>query len=514
MAAAAAGNSSNDVNIIPLRDWMAAETKKMDAKNYDKGGDGTNSNDSAVYNDKESIIRKTTIAYGILELILRCPMVQEQSNQVDDLITIDNFSAHVFKLPPKRQPWDDINGVSMLSPNISLTIEEPAYLSCLFEPGGEHNFQYGRHLEVEQISDEAGAKKEEDCEIERGFIGNGQQYYLVAKILYLLFANEAYPDESSISEPSKEPVQKKVKSFHLSTILTPQDKGDLDKADFTFQISSVKRMQQLGVPASLCLMVHNLLETAQSDVSNDAYTSMKDVVRDLHLLLLDPDRFLFDVDIKDKKHATLRYRRNKLYARDEEEKLITDAFCRVTRGQSEAFFIGGFSGCGKSMLVDTLRARVKVVGGYVIKHKFDALLSEERPLSGVISAVNQLCVKIKRNSSQQQLDTLAKKVKDEFGADIIFLARILQNISMLSPEFVSQATQEDETGGDQTNARSVGYTLLRFLRLVSSRAHPIMVRNFVAAAAVVVFDYIVRTVSVNLTMGIPSYALNSSSYHL
>mgnify|MGYP000706836582 CR=1 FL=1 len=73
----------------------------------------------------------------------------------------------------------------------------------------------------------------------------------------------------------------------------------------------------------------------------------------------------------------LRYRRDKLYGRDKQETLITDAFCRVSRGKSEAFFIGGFSGCGKTMLVNTLRARVNCVGGYVIQYKFDALLSQE-----------------------------------------------------------------------------------------------------------------------------------------
>ena len=85
------------------------------------------------------------------------------------------------------------------------------------------------------------------------------------------------------------------------------------------------------------------------------------------------------------------------------------------------------------MLVDTLRIRVKYVGGYVIKHKFDAI-TQDRPLSGVISAVNQLCLKIKSTLKPQRLVALSKKIKDEFGADIALLARILPNICVLSPE--------------------------------------------------------------------------------
>ena len=465
----------DDVHIIPLRDWMTTETKRKEEK-INNGS----MNDSAAHGDKESIIRQTTIAYGILELILRYPKEQEQSSNVEkdiNILLIDNFSVHVSKKPSKKKPWDDIKGVSMKSPKISLTIEEPAYLSYLFEPGGQHNVQYGRHLEVEMMSDETpGSQKHvEDRGINEEGIGgdNEQRYSLVAKILYELFASEAYPEESSDGVSTDEPAQKKAKSSNQHP-----GNGKLVNTNsvMAFQISSVKRMQQLGVPASLCLMVHNLLETAQPDSSNDVYTSMKDVAQDIHLLLLDPNRFLFDAEVLIKEHMPIRYRKDKLYGRDKEEKLITDAFCRVTSGQNEASFIGGFSGCGKSMLVDTLRARVKVVGGYVIKHKFESL-SQERPLSGVISAMNQLCLKIRKNTSPRDLPALAKKVKDEFAADSIFLARILQNVSWICPEFFIPETEEDEdVGGDTMNARSVGYTLLRFLRLVSSRSHPIMVR--------------------------------------
>ena len=481
MAAATADSAPFiQFHIIPLRDWMATEAKEADKKVIN-GGSGKKN--FATATSVESIIRKTTIAYGILELILHCLKEEEQSNHVDDVIELDNFSVHVSEKPPRQQPWDDIRGVSMLSPEISLTIEEPAYLSCLFEQGGTHNLQYGRHLEVELMSNETGPQIDvEGCRHEQGSGENNEQrYHLVAKILYELFASEAYLENANNAKgSSKEPAQKKAKSLHhQDNSLTYQHKGALGKASVVFHISSVKRMQQLGIPASLCLMVHNLLEATQPDSSNnDVYTSMKDVARDLHLLLLDPNRFLFDADAQVAQDMPLLYREDKLYGRDEEEKLITDAFCRVTRGQSEAFFIGGFSGCGKSMLVDTLRARVNVVGGYVIKHKFDAL-SQERSLSGVISAVNQLCALIKSNRTPTQLAALAEKIKDEFGADLVFLSRILQSISELSIDFVcpNNNVEDDHIQEDKMNARSVGHTLLRLLRLVSTRSHPIMVRS-------------------------------------
>jgi hypothetical protein len=232
-------------------------------------------------------------------------------------------------------------------------------------------------------------------------------------------------------------------------------------------------MQNLGIPASICLMTQNLLECdlrgEGGQSNNDAYKSLGVVGEDLHLLLLDPDRFLFDNENQSTDNSKLLYREEKLYGRDEEETLITDAFCRVSRGKSEAFFIDGFSGSGKSMLVNSLRERVNCVGGYVIKHKFDAM-SQEKPLSGVISAVNQICQMIKKVARP----VIAKKLRDEFGVDFSLLMRLLPNVSVLSPEFVSPVIGE-QSDGDTMNVRGVCHTLLRFVRVISSPRHPVMV---------------------------------------
>ena len=233
----------------------------------------------------------------------------------------------------------------------------------------------------------------------------------------------------------------------------------------------------MEVPASICRVVQNLFESA-SESGVDAYKTLGEVGKDLHLLLFDPDRFLFDRVAQSTDKMQLHFKKGKLYGRDEEENLITDTFCRVTRGKSEAFFIGGFSGSGKSMLVDTLRVNVKNVGGYVIKHKFDAM-SQDRPLSGIISALNQLCLMIKKRLSPRRLTALSEKLKDDFGDDIDLLARMLPNICLLSPKRCSVVSvgAEDEDTSDKMNPRSVSFTLLRFVRLVSSPRNPIMVSN-------------------------------------
>ena len=476
LLAAADAAQEKHVQIIPLRNW-AAENHFPSAASQDLHHSKNNNERTT----RELLVRKVTVAYGIVELLIRCP-----TNNVllddDAKMGIDNFAVCVStkadRLSSQQSPsWDDIRGVRMLSSGLSLSIEEPSYLSCLFEDGGEKDVQMGRYLEVELDAANAlvGITKT-DClyGAERKEISKLRCRYLLAKILYQLFTNDdEFPDDNHNHSGDK-PAYKKVKIGQSSEREghVPDNKSGSDLSNIT----AVGRMQQVEVPASICRMMQNLFESA-SESGGDAYKTLEEVGKDLHLLLFDPDRFLFDREARRTDNMQLLFRKEKQYGRDKEETLITDTFCRVTRGRSEAFFIGGFSGSGKSMLVDTLRVNVKNVGGYVIKHKFDAM-SQDRPLSGVISALNQLCLMIKKRLSPRRLAELSEKLKDDFGDDIGLLARMLPSISLLSPECSSlSARVEDENTNDKMNTRSVSFTLLRFVRLVSSPTHPIVVSN-------------------------------------
>ena len=479
MAAVAA----DDVIVpIPLRSWMEREeAKKATFAAADPQQSGQNK--------KESIIRKTTIAYGIAELLKRLNGGQNEN------IRIDNFSLSVSKKVRTLRPWDDIKGVIMISSGMSVMIEEPPYLSDLLE--GEECDDgriVGRCLEVELSSAPQKANLRTLTAAEEALNNVGHQAgmnalaavaeesnrcHLFARLLYELFANEPFPDDAltdSAAVSTKEPAKKRAKSHDVSsrkTLMLSRAKGDFDRAELPFQIPSIVRMQSLGIPASICLMTQNLLECALRGGGgqlDNAYKSLGVVSQDLHLLLLDPDRFLFDNEKQDTHKTQLLYRRGKLYGRDKEETLITDAFCRVSSGKSEAFFIGGFSGSGKSMLVNSVRDKVNCVGGYVIIHKFDAM-SKEKPLSGVISAFNQICQKIKERARP----VIAQKLRDAFGDDFSLLMKLLPNVRVLFPEFVSTATEVE--AGDTMNVRGVCYTLLRFVRVVSSPRHPVMVSN-------------------------------------
>ncbi len=159
MSTMAAPADADDDLVITLRSWMDIEAKKTPL-NPRNSPNNSNRNTCS----KESILRKATVAFGIAELLLRSD--NNNNNGADQhILLFDNFDVHVSKKsPPERphQPWDDIKGVTMKCPRLTLSIEEPAYLSCLMEPE-EKQGQLGRYLEVEEMLTSAVPQKKKNC---------------------------------------------------------------------------------------------------------------------------------------------------------------------------------------------------------------------------------------------------------------------------------------------------------------------------------------------------------------
>jgi predicted ATPase len=190
--------------------------------------------------------------------------------------------------------------------------------------------------------------------------------------------------------------------------------------------------------------------------------------------------------------------------------LITDAFCRVSEGKSEAFFLGGFSGSGKSMLVDSLIARVDVSGGSVLMHKFDQM-SKDRPMLDILALFNDLCVLIEERYSQLELAVMVKDLVDVFGSDLSVLAHLLPNIRVLFPQLEQSGDKKESESG--CNVRSVCFTLQRFIRVVSSERHPIVLflddlQWCDVSAFAVVESIICDTIGSNCVFFVGSYRSN------
>jgi len=228
-------------------------------------------------------------------LILRAKNHASATNSgqsLEEEIRIDNFAVCVCNDNAKSalRPWEDIKGVSMLSPSISISIEEPSYLSFLMieeEEECDGQIINGRCLEVEELTSPpvpnnsttttaaavvaaAAADKATGNKTSTG--DHNHCLSLLAKLLYELFSSETFFDDALRSKEDylKEPESKldhHPQPPHKKLMLS-RAQVDYDQLNSTKQIPNVTHLQKKGLPASLCLMIQNLLGCDLGDWAN------------------------------------------------------------------------------------------------------------------------------------------------------------------------------------------------------------------------------------------------------
>eukprot|EP00985_Skeletonema_marinoi_P021582 scaffold13325_cov112-Skeletonema_marinoi.AAC.1 len=432
---------------VPLQTWLLGEIQKQVPVQQN--------------GQQLSIIRKTTVAYAVAKLLRRAITSTPLSAAK---ISIDNFVVRTKKqhdnselLPTSSMA--DILGVDMISERLSLTIIEPSHVNNMLDEGEEGGT--GRAIEVcispSQLLESSSSAFEQ--------IDEKTICHLFGVMLYQLYSNLDPTSKESLL--GADPIQ------NNSEQLGDDYDGANEPARKKAATTTYSALHDVNTPPSIIMLVQNLVESKCDHPLNpqNICTSMKEACDDLHLLLHEPSRFMFTrKQLERVGSVQLKFRQNRLYGREKEMSLLSDAFNRVSAGGNEAFFIGGFSGSGKTRLVETVMTLVEISGGYVIKLKFDQV--KGRPLLELISAFNELCSLIRKKKSPQDLQIIVDQLTESVGSDLSMLGRLLPNVYSLLPR--GQLKQSREQGGNRMNFQSVCFILRQFMRVVSSKSHPVI----------------------------------------
>ena len=421
----------------PLREWLEAEmiSHQHTAENHQS---------NHVTQPLMVLVRKTTVAYAVATLLQEAMSIAPLTAEK---VSLDNFTVRTKKQEVKDNNQNEsfcaqvsatddiILGVDMISEKLSLAIIQSSDGVRITSP-----------LPGSSSSSSAFEQMKESTICQ-----------LFGVLLYQLYSN-------------LDPFLEK----NLEGVVTDQDGVILDargeKAERRVVQLTYSTLRELGAPPIVCMLVQHLGECKECD----AYSSLKEAKDDLHLLLLEPDRFSSSSDAFKGGRPHLLLQRDRLYGREREVSVITDAFSRVCAGESVALFIGGFSGSGKTRLVQSVVASVGMSGGYVLEHKFDQA-SKDRALLQLISAFNKLCVLIGNTSSKQNLQIVVNKLTETFGSDLTMLGRLLPGVHGLLPQSMLSKQGCYSGDGAQMNLQSVCFILQQFMRIVSSTSHPVMI---------------------------------------
>ncbi|MBD1849460.1 AAA family ATPase [Leptolyngbya sp. ST-U4] len=157
----------------------------------------------------------------------------------------------------------------------------------------------------------------------------------------------------------------------------------------------------------------------------------------------------------------------KLYGRDREVSLLMSTFDRVSTGKAEAILVKGYSGIGKSSLVNEIRRPIVGARGYFISGKFDQF-QRNVPYSAIITAF-QLLVKQLLTESETQLAQWRTKLLDVLGNNAQVIIDVVPDVELIvgkQPAAVELAPTEAQN--------RFNLVFQNFIRVFCSPEHPLV----------------------------------------
>jgi predicted ATPase len=158
----------------------------------------------------------------------------------------------------------------------------------------------------------------------------------------------------------------------------------------------------------------------------------------------------------------------KLYGREAEVSTLLSAFDRVSAGAAEMMLVAGFSGIGKTAVMNEIHKPIIKQRGYFIKGKFDQF-NRNIPFSGFVQAFRDLIGQL-LNESDRQLTLWKTKILEAVGENgqvVIEVIPELERIIGYQP-----AALELSASAAQNRFNVL---LQRFIRVFTTPEHPLTI---------------------------------------
>ncbi|MEG4454372.1 ATP-binding sensor histidine kinase [Microcoleus sp. N9_A1] len=158
----------------------------------------------------------------------------------------------------------------------------------------------------------------------------------------------------------------------------------------------------------------------------------------------------------------------KLYGRETEVETLLAAFERVSRGSTEMMLVSGYSGIGKSALVQEVYKPITKARGYFIAGKFDQF-QRNIPYAAVVKAFQSL-VKQLLTESETQLNTWKEKILAAVGANSQIIVDVIPEVELI----ISKQPVVQELGATESQNR-FNLVFQKFIRVFCSFDYPLVI---------------------------------------
>jgi predicted ATPase/signal transduction histidine kinase/serine/threonine protein kinase len=158
----------------------------------------------------------------------------------------------------------------------------------------------------------------------------------------------------------------------------------------------------------------------------------------------------------------------KLYGREAEVSTLLAAFDRVAKGPTEMMLVAGFSGIGKTVVVNEVHKPIVRQRGYFIKGKFDQF-NRNIPLSAFIQAFRNLMGQL-LGESDAELQQWKEKILEAVGVQGQVLIEVIPELDRI----IGEQPPAPELSGSAAQNR---FNLLfeKLIAVFTTREHPLTI---------------------------------------
>lgn len=157
----------------------------------------------------------------------------------------------------------------------------------------------------------------------------------------------------------------------------------------------------------------------------------------------------------------------KLYGRQSEVETLLAAFKRVTEGATEMILVEGFSGIGKTAVVNEIHKPIVRQRSYFIKGKFDQF-QRDIPLSGLVQAFRDLIGQL-LSQNDAQIQQWKAKILLKLGTQVQVIIDVLPELEQI----IGKQPPVTELFGSAAQNR---FNLLfkKFIQIFTTKEHPLV----------------------------------------
>ena len=157
----------------------------------------------------------------------------------------------------------------------------------------------------------------------------------------------------------------------------------------------------------------------------------------------------------------------RLYGREKELGLLDQAFSRVSQGATEMLVVSGYSGVGKSALINEMQKTIMEKRGFFIFGKFDQL-QKTIPYYAIARAFQQF-INLLLTEDEEQLAVWKNTIQKAVGTVGRVLIDVIPNLEYI----IGEQPEVPELGGMEAQNR-FNYVFKTFLKSIAQPEHPVV----------------------------------------